>query len=465
MYKYADMVNNEDTICAVSTAAGVGGVAVIRVSGSRAVAVCEPLFVPKKAGKQLAAQKSHTLTFGAITDDTTVIDEVLVSVFRAPYSFTGEDVVEIACHGSHYIQQRIMALLVAHGARIAAAGEFTRRAFLHGKLDLTQAEAVADLIAAETEAEHRVAMRQMRGGFSEELKQLRDKLLTFVSLLELELDFSEEDVEFADRTQFNALLQEMQRVIERLIQSFALGNVIKNGVPVAIVGHTNVGKSTLLNALLGEERALVSEVHGTTRDTVEDTLQLNGVTFRFIDTAGLRDTDETVEKLGIARTYEKIRNAAIVLLLVDATRPETFTAIDDIRAQLSEAQQLIVILNKMDRLADNPHIPLPASHGALSISAKQKQGIDMLTAALLDCINLSPLAADETIVTNLRHHEALQRTQSALLRVTQGFARKLPADLVAQDVREALYHLGSITGEISTDEILGNIFSRFCIGK
>jgi tRNA modification GTPase len=378
-----------------------------------------------------------------------------------PHSFTGEDTVEIACHGSRYIQQRVIQLLIAKGARMSEAGEFTRRAFLNGKLDLAQTEAIADLIAAETEAGHRVAMQQMRGGFSEELKQLRDKLRSFAALLELELDFSEEDVEFAGRTQFNELLQDMQAVIGRLIHSFALGNVIKNGVPVAIVGHTNVGKSTLLNALLNEERALVSDIHGTTRDTVEDSLQLHGVLFRFIDTAGLRPTDETIEKLGIARTHEKIHQASIVLLLLDATRPETFSSIEEIRVQLNDTQQLMVVVNKTDLATCDLHsTPAP-----IYISAKNRQGIEALVEALVSHVNLAPISANETVVTNLRHYEALQHTQEALTRAVQGFAAKIPSDLIAQEVREALHHLGTITGAISTDEILNTIFSRFCIGK
>ncbi|MDR2449213.1 MAG: tRNA uridine-5-carboxymethylaminomethyl(34) synthesis GTPase MnmE [Prevotellaceae bacterium] len=452
---------HNNTICGISTAPGVGGIAVIRVSGAGAIAVVEQLFVPKTAERRLCAQKSHTLRFGHIANGKETVDEVLVSVFRAPHSFTGEETVEIACHGSHYIQQRILQLLLASGARMAEAGEFTRRAFLNGKLDLAQAEAVADLITAKSEAEHKVAMQQLRGGFSEELQQLRDRLLSFASLLELELDFSEEDVEFADRAQFNALLQEMQAVIRRLIRSFSLGNAIKNGVPVAIVGHTNVGKSTLLNALLNEDRALVSDIHGTTRDTIEDCIQLHGVLFRFIDTAGLRHTDETIEQLGIARTYEKLRQATLVLLLLDATRPETFSAIEEIRAQLNDTQQLIVAVNKVDLAACDIHsIPSP-----IYISAKNRQGMEALVEVLANHVNLSPISADETVVTNLRHYEALQRTQEALVRAAQGFANNTPGDLVAQEVREALHHLGSITGAISTDEILSTIFGKFCIGK
>jgi tRNA modification GTPase len=344
---------------------------------------------------------------------------------------------------------------------MAAAGEFTQRAFLNGKMDLAQAEAVADLIASESAAAHRVALQQLRGGFSEELRQLRSRLLDFVTLIELELDFGEEDVEFADRTRLSALLQQLQSVIGRLLQSFALGNAIKNGVPVAIVGQTNVGKSTLLNTLLSEERAIVSDVHGTTRDSIEETIQLHGITFRFIDTAGLRSTSETIEQLGIARTLEKIRQAAIVLLLTDATRPETFASIEEVRAQLTGAQTLIVAVNKIDCAT----CAIPCDPAPIYISAKNKQGIEQLTEAFLHHLNRAPLAAGDTIITNLRHYEALQRTQEALSRVEKSFAAKIPGDLIAQDIREALHHLGSITGEVTTDEILGNIFSRFCIGK
>ncbi|MDR3132455.1 MAG: tRNA uridine-5-carboxymethylaminomethyl(34) synthesis GTPase MnmE [Prevotellaceae bacterium] len=454
-------VEHPDTITAISTPAGKGGIAVIRVSGTKAIALVEKIFVAHPA-KKLMDVASHRLVFGEVHDNGEKIDEALVSVFRAPHSFTGENTVEISCHGSVYIQQRIVWLLLSKGARMAAAGEFTQRAFLNGKIDLAQAEAVADLIASESAAAHRVALQQLRGGFSEELRQLRRQLLDFVALIELELDFGEEEVEFADRTQLTALLQELQRVIGRLLQSFALGNAIKHGVPVAIIGHTNVGKSTLLNTLLSEERAIVSDIHGTTRDSIEETIQLQGITFRFIDTAGLRHTSETVEQMGIERTWGKIRQASIVLLLVDATRPDTFTSIKEVRPQLNDGQQLIVVVNK----TDSATCEAPSCAATpVYISAKNKQGITQLTDALINSVNRSPVSADETVVTNLRHYEALQRTQEALTRAAQGFANKLPSDLIAQEVREALHHLGTITGEITTDEILGTIFSRFCIGK
>ena len=489
-------VSENSTICAVSTAAGLAGVAVIRVSGKRAIAICEQLFISGKSGKSLTSQKSHSLSFGHIMDGDKVLDEVLVSVFRGPHSFTGEETVEIACHGSVYIQQKIIQLLISHGACAAAAGEFTQRAFLNGRIDLAQAEAVADLIVAESAAAHQVAMQQMRGGFSQELKQLREQLLNFVSLLELELDFSEEEVEFADRSQLNELLAQLRAKIDRLLQSFSLGNVIKNGVPVAIVGTTNVGKSTLLNVLLGEERAIVSDIHGTTRDSIEDTITLNGVQFRFIDTAGLRHSSDTIEQLGIARTYEKVQQAAIVLLVLDATHPETFTMVEDIKAQLKNDQQLIVVVNKIDEVpitnyelritsdevpitnyelritSDKLQVtsyelrnPKGAPVTEIAISAKYKQGIDQLIAALTATVNLSSVSRNETVLTNARHYEALQRAAEALGRISGGLNAGLSGDLVAQDLREVLHHLGAITGTIATDEILGNIFSRFCIGK
>jgi tRNA modification GTPase len=433
---------------------------VVRVSGAGAIALVEEIFVARTA-KKITGMPARRLVFGELHDNGEKIDEVILSIFHAPHSFTGEDTVEISCHGSVYIQQRILQLLLSKGARMATAGEFTQRAFLNGKMDLAQAEAVADLIASESAAAHRVALQQLRGGFSEELQQLRRQLRDFVALIELELDFSEEEVEFADRVQLSALLQTLQNVTGRLLQSFALGNAIKNGVPVAIVGQTNVGKSTLLNTLLGEERAIVSDIHGTTRDSIEETIQLDGITFRFIDTAGLRHASGKVEQLGIERTWEKIRQASIVLLLVDATRPQTFAGIEDVRAQLSGGQQLIVAVNKIDAATCDA----PCAVTPVYISAKNKQGIAQLTEALINSINRAPLAADETIITNLRHYEALQRTQEALQRVEQGFAGKLPGDLIAQDLREALYHLGSITGEITSGEILETIFSRFCVGK
>jgi tRNA modification GTPase len=453
-------IEKPDTVAALSTPAGKGGMAVIRVSGTDAIETVGEIFAAKSA-KKITDMATHRLAFGEIHDNGEKIDDAVISIFRAPHSFTGENTVEISCHGSIYIQQKILQTLFLKGARMAEAGEFTRRAFLNGKLDLAQAEAVADLIASESAAAHRIALQQLRGGFSEELRQLRNRLRDFAALMELELDFGEEDVEFADRTQLGTLLQQLQNTVGRLLQSFAWGNAIKNGVPVAIVGQTNVGKSTLLNTLLSEERAIVSDIHGTTRDSIEETIQLHDITFRFIDTAGLRDTFETIEKLGIERTYEKIRQASIVLLLLDATRPETFSSIEAIRAQLNDAQRLMVVINKIDLAAcDMHHVPAP-----VYISAKHRQGIETLMEALINHVNLAPVSANETVVTNLRHYEALQHTQESLTRAVRGFADKIPGDLIAQDLREALYCLGSITGEITNDEILETIFSRFCIGK
>ena len=456
-----------DTIAAISTPAGKGGIAIIRISGEQAIFIVDKIF-NAQSGKKLADTTSHRLLFGELHHNGQKIDDVLVSVFRAPHSFTGEDTVEISCHGSIFIQEKVLQILIAHSVRIATAGEFTQRAFLNGKMDLAQAEAVADLIASENEAAHRVALQQLRGGFSNDLQYLREQLLTFVSLMELELDFSDEDVEFMDRDKFKKLLAELQEKISQLLQSFALGNVIKNGVPVAIVGQTNVGKSTLLNTLLGEERAIVSDIHGTTRDTIEDSIQLGGIKFCFIDTAGIRHTDETIEQLGIERTYEKIRKASIVLLLLDATQPKNFeSSLQQVIEHITNTQHLIILINKCDTLENGKHptINTNKTFSKIAISAKNKQGISELINELVKTVNLSPLANNETIVTNVRHYEALQRTQEALQRIEKGFADNIPSDLIAQDVREALYHLGSITGTISTDEILGNIFSKFCIGK
>lgn len=468
------MYTQSDTIAAISTPAGKGGIAVIRLSGEEAVVIASKIFTAKSARK-LTDIHSHQLVFGEIQDaDGRKIDEVVISLFKAPHSFTGENTVEISCHGSVYIQQKILELLISNGARMATAGEFTQRAFLNGKMDLTQAEAVADLIASENSAAHKVALQQLKGGFSEELQKLRGQLLHFVSLIELELDFSEEDVEFANRSQLKTVLRELQTVIGKLIQSFALGNVIKNGVPVAIVGQTNVGKSTLLNALLGEERAIVSDIHGTTRDTIEDTIRLNGIAFRFIDTAGIRNTSETIEQLGIARTYDKIRKAAIVLLLLDASQPETIDSLTAVREHLTASQPLIIAVNKVDLLSSSEYgsaapyaalVQASAHNPIVYLSAKNKTGIDTLTETLIKSVNLSPLSENETIVTNVRHYEALQHTQDALRRVEQGFENNLPGDLIAQDIREASFHLGSITGEIATGEILETIFGAFCIGK
>ncbi|TRX66060.1 tRNA uridine-5-carboxymethylaminomethyl(34) synthesis GTPase MnmE [Carboxylicivirga sp. M1479] len=469
------MQSSKDTVCAISTAQGMGAIAVIRLSGSQSIEICEKVFSPARKGKVLSNQKANTIHFGSIGDGNKDIDEVLVSIFKAPHSFTGEEIVEIACHGAPYIQQQILQLLTANGARLATAGEFTQRAFLNGKMDLSQAEAVADLIASRSEAARRVALQQMRGGFSNELINLRTQLLNFISLIELELDFSEEDVEFANRSELMSLIDEMMRLLTKLTDSFSLGNAIKNGIPVAIVGHTNAGKSTLLNTLLQEDKAIVSDIHGTTRDVIEDTINIEGISFRFIDTAGIRATKDEIENLGIERTYDKISKASIVLLMLDVNDPDTkiHEAIIDVKNRLDEHQQLIVVINKMDLAADssqnrfNKEIfkELSGVDAIVPISAKKLQNIDALTSELLKTVNLSAIDNDEVIVTNVRHYEALKKSLDAVERVSEGLSSGISGDFLAQDIREVLHFLGEITGHINTDEVLGNIFKNFCIGK
>lgn len=461
---------DQSVICAIATAPGTGALAVIRLSGTGSVELCDRLFV-SPSGKRLAAARPNTVHFGRIVDGEEMVDEVLVSVFRAPRSFTGEDSVEVSCHGSVYIQQRLLRLLTASGARLAAPGEFTRRAFLNGKMDLSQAEAVADLIASSSSAAHDVALRQMRGGFSGELMKLREELLRITSLLELELDFPEEDVEFADRSGLRSIAAGIDALLSRLCDSFALGNVIKNGVPVAIVGNTNVGKSTLLNALLREDRAIVSDVEGTTRDVIEDTVNLQGITFRFIDTAGIRHTDDRVERMGIERTFSKIEQARVVLLLVDATRGISgFTPYyTRVKERLAPDARLIILLNKVDQ----PESPgslagiAALSHGEmiLPISAKTGYNLPELVERIVSTVNLSPLSSGDVIVSNVRHYEALSHARSAIERVISGLDTRLSAEFISQDIRECLHYLGEITGQITTDEVLGNIFKNFCIGK
>lgn len=470
-------MTNSDTICAISTAQGMGAIAVLRLSGAEAFSVCEKVFIPAKRAKRLSQQTGNSVHFGRINDGEKDIDEVLVSVFRAPHSFTGEDIVEIACHGAPYIQQLLLQLLIKNGARLAQPGEFTQRAFLNGKMDLSQAEAVADLISAQSEAARRVALQQMRGGFSDELISLRERLLWFISLIELELDFSEEDVEFADRDELRALVNEIAAHIKRLINSFSLGNVLKNGIPVAIVGHTNVGKSTLLNALLNEERAIVSDIHGTTRDAIEDSVNLGGISFRFIDTAGIRSTTDQIENIGIALTYNKIKQASIVLLLLDVNDKEEkmHQAISQIKQKIDSAhQQLIVVINKSDlcdpetlksKFSKDAFSELSDSDNLIAISAKGRQNLDLLIAELLKSVDLNAINNNEVIVTNARHHEALSKAFDSLARVKEGLENNISGDFLAQDIREVLHYIGSITGQISSDEILGNIFKNFCIGK
>ena len=472
-------IRNEDTIYAPTTVPGTGAISVIRVSGPEALAIADKVICCRKG--RIAEAGGYIIKFGTIcAADGHIIDEVLASIFRAPHSYTGEDSVEISCHASSYIVSEIMGLLHDAGARTAEPGEFTQRAYLNGKMDLAQAEAVADVIASQNAAAHRIAFNQMKGGFSSELKDMRSELLELVSLMELELDFSEEEVEFADRSRLDSLLVAITDHVSRLIDSFRLGNAIKNGVPVAIVGATNTGKSTLLNALLGEERAIVSDIHGTTRDTIEETLNIDGVLFRFIDTAGLRETSEAVEQIGIERTFKKISEASVVLGMVDLTR-DFQTTIETVKEILDKVdfsnQKLVILLNKCDISSDNKNVISKNINVLLNdytnitnivtieISAKTQTGIsdlkNHLAATQRDLLSDS----DTTLVTNQRHVQALTDARTSLLRVRDGLASGLPTDLAAQDIREAIYHLGSIVGEISTDEVLGNIFRNFCIGK
>jgi tRNA modification GTPase len=468
----------KDTIVALATASGAGAIAVIRVSGDKAIEICSSVFKSIK-GKNLENQKSHTLYLGHIIDDKKVLDEVLVSIFKGPNSYSGENTIEISCHGSTFIQQQIIQLLLRKGCRMANPGEFTLRAFLNGKMDLSQAEAVADLISSDNEASHQIAMQQMRGGFSLELKNLRQELLNFASLIELELDFAEEDVAFADRTQFNELLVRIEFVLKRLIDSFAVGNVIKNGIPVAIVGEPNVGKSTLLNALLNEERAIVSEIAGTTRDTIEDELVIGGIGFRFIDTAGIRETKDVVESIGIKKTFEKIEQAQVVLLLVDGSQLSVDSLvsvkieIEKIR-NLFPLKPLVIVLNKVDKLSkeqlENFTNQLTDNQSTdnrqlIAISAKKGIGIDELKNQLLSFVNTGALRNNETIVTNTRHYDSLLKALDEIQKVKFGLQTNLSSDLMAIDIKQALYYFGEITGEVTNDELLGNIFANFCIGK
>ncbi|MGB3608121.1 MAG: tRNA uridine-5-carboxymethylaminomethyl(34) synthesis GTPase MnmE [Psychroserpens sp.] len=470
-------MTNEDTIVALATASGNGAIAVIRLSGVDAVAIAESCFKSVVSNKQLSKQDSHTIHLGHIIEGKRVFDEVLVSIFKNPKSYTGEDVVEISCHGSLYIQQEIIQLCLRKGCRMANAGEFTLRAFLNGKLDLSQAEAVADLIASDSEASHQVAMQQMRGGFSSEISKLREELLNFASLIELELDFAEEDVEFADRSQFKDLVERIIFVLKRLIDSFAIGNVIKNGIPVAIVGEPNVGKSTLLNALLNEERAIVSEIAGTTRDTIEDEISIGGIGFRFIDTAGIRETKDVVESIGIKKTFEKISQAQVVMFLVSSVQlTANEQAVQTVVIELEKVKnkfpqkQLLVVLNKIDQIEQVESLRItallePHASTLIPISAKTGAGVEQLTNALLNLINTGALRNNETIVTNSRHYDALLKAFEEILNVKQGLEMEISGDLMAIDIRQALYHFGEITGEITNDDLLGNIFANFCIGK
>ena len=462
-----------DTIVALATATGVGAISVIRLSGKEAIELADKVFKTLN-GKPLSEAPSHTVHLGTIKSETQVIDECLATIFKGKKSYTGEPVVEFSCHGSAYITQEVIKLCLANGARLAEAGEFTKRAFLNGKLALNQAEAVADLIASDSKASHQVALQQMRGGFTSEIEDLRQELLNFASLIELELDFSEEDVEFADRSQFEQLLKRIKTTLQTLIQSFSAGNAIKNGIPVAIVGKPNAGKSTLLNTLLNEERAIVSDIAGTTRDTIEETLHIAGVTFRFIDTAGIRDTKDQIEAIGVEKAKEKIKKAQLILYLYNEKENTTDEVIHFVTENYHKEAKFILLHNKIEDLQevttpfDNEilaSIPEEYIFSQLRISAKENINIDELKKILsLYVKNLSP-SAGNTIITNIRHYEALNNALQALEKVEEGMQIHLSGDLLAIDIRETLYHLGSITGAVSNDELLGNIFSRFCIGK
>lgn len=460
---------NQDTICAIATAQG-GAIGCIRVSGPEAIEITSCIFTPAATNRELGDSKPYTLTFGRIYDGSEVIDEVLVSLFRAPHSYTGENSTEITCHGSAYILQKVLQLLIKNGCRMAAPGEYTQRAFLNGKMDLSQAEAVADLIASSSAATHRLAMSQMRGDFSKELATLRDQLLHFTSLIELELDFSDhEELEFADRSELCQLANNIEKVIARLVNSFNVGNAIKNGVPVAIIGETNAGKSTLLNVLLNEDKAIVSDIHGTTRDIIEDTVNIGGITFRFIDTAGIRETSDTIESLGIERTFQKLDQAEIVLWMIDATNAQA--QITQLAGQLlprCERKQLILVYNKAD-LVDNIQNSIPDNFPdnvqSITLSAKKREHIEELQRMLITSAHLPTITQNDVIVTNVRHYEALNNALEAIHRVQEGLTNNISGDFISQDIRECIFHLSDIAGEVTNDMVLQNIFQHFCIGK
>ncbi len=459
----------DDTICAVATPPGTSAIAIIRLSGRNSLPVAFSLFNHENRELNKENIKSHHLYFGTIQYKGQIIDEVLLSYFKAPHSYTGEDVVEISCHGSQYVQQKLLETLMESGARLAKPGEFTMRAFFNGKLDLSQAEAVADLIASQSKTAHRVAMNQMRGGYSEKINELRNRLLNFSSLIELELDFSEEDVVFADREQFFKLIDQIENELSVLIQSFKVGNVLKKGIPVAIIGKPNTGKSTLLNAILNEEKAIVSDIPGTTRDSIEDTIVIEGYAFRFIDTAGLRKTECKIENIGIERTYDKIEKASLILYVCDISnmnKKEITEILRDFRQYIEDDDKdFILVANKIDKLSEiPPHLKEMLELDTIFVSAKRKENIHLLAETLVSKVKEKSIS-DDIMVSNSRHYEALLQTMESLQQVKKGFQDNLPTDLVSIDIRQALHYLGSITGEITTNEILGNIFSRFCIGK
>lgn len=463
---FCGMIDLQETICALSTPPGVGGIAVVRISGNGAIAAASAIF-----SKELSGVKSHTAVHGWVVDGTERVDEVVATVFRGPTSFTGEDTVEIACHGSLFIQQRIMELLLRKGVRMATRGEYTMRAYLNGRMDLSQAEAVGDLIASDSAMAHKQALHQMRGGFSKEINALRDRLIHFASLVELELDFAEEDVEFANRTQLLGLVEEIKQVVDHLCQSFKLGNAIKNGVPVAILGAPNMGKSTLLNALLNEDRAIVSDIAGTTRDTVEDDLLIDGIRFTFIDTAGIRETQDHIEQLGIERSLSKARGAAIVLLLFDAvktTHEELKSFVDRIGAETQGKAAVILVANKMDQPNFDPETTAEKTIGLgefMAISAKSGMHVPELKSRLRELVDKNYSGMSETVVTNARHHEALLKASASLSDILLGMEHQVTGDFLAVDIRKTLHHLSEITGQINADDLLNSIFSSFCIGK
>lgn len=460
-------MNFDSTICAISTAPGTGAVAMIRISGNDAIHIIEKIFVPISKKNSLNPNNTGSIHLGKIIFKDKILDEVLLTLFLAPHSYTGENVIEISCHGSTFIQQQILIAIIHSGAKLADPGEFTLRAFMNGKMDLSQAEAVADLISSESESAHTIAMNQMRGGFSKEIAFLREQLLNFSSLIELELDFSEEDVEFANRASLKDLIEQIKFKIIKLIDSFAIGNVIKNGVPVTIVGRPNVGKSTLLNLLLKEEKAIVSEIPGTTRDVIEDVIFIQGVRFRFIDTAGIRHTNDTIEILGINRTFAKIEQTKIIILLLDPQQDFT-----DIERQINEIkptkdQHLILVVNKIDLTDSNPKIIAKTilDYPVIHISAKKNLNLDLLIAQLISSIHLDNFNQSSVVISNVRHYQALTCALEGIVRVGEGLENNLQSDFIAMDIRSILHYLGEITGEITTNEILGNIFSKFCIGK
>ena len=455
-----------DTICAIATAPG-GALGIIRISGPDAIQITDSTFRPKRKGMDLLHAKPYTLSFGHIIDEKGIVDEVLISTFKAPHSFTGEDCTEISCHGSRYILHHIISMLISKGCRVAQPGEYTQRAFLNGKMDLSQAEAVADLIASNTAASHRLAMSQMRGGFSQELRQLRDKLLHFTSLIELELDFSDhEELEFADRAELISLSRDIETKLSKLTDSFNVGNAIKNGVPVAIIGETNAGKSTLLNALLGEEKAIVSNIHGTTRDVIEDTFILQGITFRFIDTAGIRQTDDAIETIGIQRTFQKIEQASIILWIVDAQNAQNqVDTLKDTILPYSNDKKLILVINKTDLQPTTVLNGIPDDIEQISISASKRENLEQLQQAIVEAAGLPQPEQEDIIVTNLRHYEALQHALESIHRVENGLQDNISGDFISQDIRECIYFLQDIMGEVTSDDVLGNIFKNFCIGK